>query len=271
MAWNLRPSQFQTLGNNPDVRTFVTVTGNLIYVTMNMTYPPLAKPEVRDAIRYAIDYDTLIDAILEGAATPIQTIIPPRMLGHNPARPYTHDVAKAKELLAAAGYPAGFDVELRCYNFSPFLEVATKIKADLADAGIRVTINAQSAKDSLSAFKTRNSQLALFQWMYDYADPDFNAKSFAHCASLGNDAPIKLLAWWLSYLTPETSRMADEAARELDTAKRQALYDKITNIIVDDGPYAILYTPLHQYAVRTDVADFVVPSAISLYDLPITQ
>ena len=48
--------------------------------------------------------------------------------------------------------------------------------------------------------------------------------------------------------------MAEEAAQESDTAKRQALYDKITNIIVDDGPYAILYTPLHQYAVRADVA-----------------
>ena len=65
--------------------------------------------------------------------------------------------------------------------------------------------------------------------------------------------------------------MVEEAAQESDTAKRQALYDKITNNIVDDGPYAILYTPLHQYAVRADVADFVMPSAMSLRDLPITQ
>lgn len=64
--------------------------------------------------------------------------------------------------------------------------------------------------------------------------------------------------------------MAEEAAQESDTAKRQALYDKITNIILHDGPYAILDTPA-PYAVRADVADFVMPSAMSLRDLPIIQ
>ena len=79
---------------------------------MNMEYGPFASPEVRNAVRYAIDYDGIIEYVLGGSALKHQSFIPRGFLGYTPETPYSLDMDKARQLLAAGGYPEGFAVEL---------------------------------------------------------------------------------------------------------------------------------------------------------------
>jgi len=257
IAWDLQPDQLKRLINNTDVRIFESLTFSIKHVSMNLGYTPLAKSEVRDAIRFAIDHDGIINYILQGAAVKIQTIIPKGMLGYNPAMPYSRDIKKAKQLLAEAGYPDGFDVEFACLNFSPWLDVALKIKTDLAGIGINVKVIPMTTDQLYEVVVSREFQMFLWEWAVDYVDPDAMAKAFAHCDSLRDDATIKMVAWVCNYLNLETSKLVDQAAQELDSERREELYKKITNIILDDGPHAILYSLLKQYGVRSEISHFV--------------
>jgi peptide/nickel transport system substrate-binding protein len=268
IAWDLLPDQVEEL-IEPGFEVLGALTFSIYYLSMNLRYEPFSKLEVRDAIRYAIDYDELIQFVLEGAAIKLQTFIPKGILGYNPALPYQHDAEKAKQLLSVAGYPDGFEVDLKCFDWAPWLDVAMKIKHDLAKIGIQVNVNPAHPKYTIPDFTSRKFQILLIRWLFDYADPDANAKAFSHSDSLGDDATFQLPAWYCSYLNQETSNMVEQAAQELDVEKREALYTQIADIIVDDGPFVFLYTPIHQYGLRSEIAAMLNPEEVSEYDLPI--
>ena len=263
IAWNLQPDTISRLETNPDIQIFETPTLITVHFVMNQGYPPLAKPEVRKAIRYAIDYDGIVDFILQGAAVKTQTFLPSWMLGYNPAMPYDFDIEKAKQLMADAGYSDGFDVELTCLNFPPWPTLAITLKNDLKEIGIQVKIIQTDVPGMIDAYVSRNFQLHLWQWQPDYIDPDSNAKAFAHSDSAGDDATVKSVVWFSKYVNVETSKLVEQAALEEDTTKRELMYQKITNIILEDGPFAILYEPKKQYGIQFDARESIgIPSVL---------
>ncbi len=270
LAWNLPLQKLEELLANPDLHLIETTSSPLIHLGMNLGYAPLAQPGVRKAIKYALDYDGLKEFALQGALVPQQTFIPPMLAGYNPAQPYQRDIAKAKALLVEAGYPEGFAVELKCLNFSPWTELVTQIQENLAEIGIQLNIVqievAQMVDEVWSAKK--NSQMYLWEWGFDYPDPDSLAKPFAHSTSTGADARVQSLAWWLNYVNPETSALVDQAALEPDQAKRNALYLQITDKILDDGPVAILGMRTYRYAVRNEMIDLIQPMDVIWYQFP---
>ena len=158
---------------------------------MNLAYEPLSKSEVRNAIRYAIDYDGMVQHVLGVAAVKIQTIIPKGVLGYNPALPYSRDLKKAKQLLTDAGYPNGFNVELLCFDTSPWIDVAMKLKSDLSEIGINANVTPLPAPTVINRLISRDFQMLHINWTLDYVDPSAIVKSFAHCDSAGDDVTIK--------------------------------------------------------------------------------
>ncbi len=98
----------------------------------------------------------------------------------------------------------------------------------------------------------------------DYGDPDAMVKPFAHCDSHVRipDATIKILAWNTHYCdNQELTQLVEQAAQEMDEVKREAMYQQITDEVLDNGPYAILWTSEKQFAVRMEARDFIgVPS-----------
>lgn len=179
------------------------------------------------------------------------------MFGYNPKMPYDRDIDKAKQLLAEAGYPDGFDVELLCFDTPPWVNVSRKIQQDLTEAGIRVKLLALPSEEVHEKMFTRDFQLLHMMWSLDYVDPSAIVTPFVHADSLEEDATVQLMAWWLNYMNPETTALAEQAVQELDQETRKELYQKITDIILDDGPYAPLYALLTQYAVRSEVNEFL--------------
>jgi peptide/nickel transport system substrate-binding protein len=263
IAWNLQPDQAKILKGNPAIQISESLTLRITYASMNLDYAPFRKLEVRDAIRYAIDYDGIIEYILQGAAVKIQTVIPKGLLGYNPSMPYSRDLKKAKQLLVEAGYPEGFEVELACLNYSPWIDVALKIKSDLAEIGIDVKISPMTASKLYEeAIAPRTFQMYMWEWIPDYFDPDANVKVFAHNDSLEDDATITMMAWETKYMDLERSELVEQAARELDQEKREQLYKQITDTVLKEGPFLLLYTPIKQYGVRAEIRDFIQTSSI---------
>ena len=263
VAWDLQPDQIARLEENFDITLYQNPTMKLHFIGMSLDYEPFAKTEVRQAIRYSIDYDTLVDFVVQSAGTKHDSFIPKGMLGDDPKSIYELDREKAKQLLSDAGYPDGFDVELLHFDYSPWMEIGYQIKSDLAKVGINVILKPESDGDVWGAVDAREFQMYMARWQFNVADPDACAKAFAFNDSLGDDASIKLLAWVSRYLDPEVSTQVEQAAKELERSTRQELYTRIARTVMDEGPYAILYSPLIQYAVRSEVIELLgVPSPL---------
>lgn len=259
IAFNLTPDLFERLSASSAIRTYQTMNTAIYFLGMNLAYAPLAKPEVRDAIRYALDYDGLVEVVMQSAAVKTQSFIQKGMLGYTDSVLYRRDIPKAKALLASAGYPNGFEVELKTRDLPGYTEIALKIVRDLAEIGVNVRVkylpDAQFFGETWSA--KRDSQLTMTYWGTDYPDPDCNAKGFAHSDHPGADATIQALAWWMNYVNPETSKLVELAALESNAEKRAALYQKIVAMIQDDGPFAVFAIGMSQYAARTEISSFV--------------
>ncbi len=108
IARNLGPEEIKAVSGNADVALTSSPKGTLYYFSLNQKNPTLAKPEVREAFKYLVDYSAIGDTIMNNLGEVHQAFLPKGFLGAVNDNPYKLDVAKAKELLAKAGLPDGF-------------------------------------------------------------------------------------------------------------------------------------------------------------------
>ena len=139
------PAQVAEFEATPGVRVASLPAPNNLFIALNAidAGSPLRFPKVRQAVAHAVNVDDIIEYVLYGQG--IRTAqLAPGTLGFDPdLKPYPYDPARARQLLAEAGYPAGFNVN--CYNLTTprepyFKEVGETIFAYLTEAGIRCRI-----------------------------------------------------------------------------------------------------------------------------------
>jgi len=259
IAWSLTSDQIEEVRGKKGIKVVVKPAFQKTYLGMNVGFKPFSDERVRDAIRWAIDYDAIVE-VLKGGAKKLQTFIEEGILGHNPAMPYYRDVNKAKALLAEAGYPNGFEVELMAPTSYPERDIATIIKSNLEEIGIKVNIRLVTAAEMYEKYRKQGHQLILAGWGADYPDPDALAKPFA-------DYRVKQLAWRNMWYDDYAANLTGQAAVEFDLSKRLALYKELTEYVLDKGPYAILYQVVYQIAMRTWVENFEPDPTFFLLDL----
>ena len=140
VARNLQPGDFEAVAKNADLAVTARRRARSIYISLNQKNENLAKPEVREAFKYLVDYDALGDTLLKGIGEIHQNFLPKGVLGALDDKPYKLDVAKAKELLAKAGLPDGFTVTMDVRSAQPVTGVAESIQQTAAQAGIKIEI-----------------------------------------------------------------------------------------------------------------------------------
>jgi peptide/nickel transport system substrate-binding protein len=221
-----------------------TPSFSLRYIAMNSTQAPFSNKNVRNAVKWAIDYEA-IKRIWENAIDVGQTVVPARMFGHLPETPYSKNVERARQLLSEGGYPRGFRAEFLVPLDPPLPDIAAKMKEDLAQIGIEIDVRVIRNADLLASYRSRNYQMLIARWGADYPDPDNLARAFG-------DIDSRVLAFRVGWDHP-VKRTVNQAVAELDRTKREALYKEIQKIILDEGPYVVFAYPLKQIAMRANV------------------
>ena len=251
IALNLTAEQLATLG--ADATSVKGQDLRLFYVGMNATVEPLDKVEVREALRMAIDYDGIVNDLLSGNAQKVQTIIPSPMFGFNSDAPFQQDVEGARALLEQAGVS---DVSLELLVPSgaapggvQWSDLAAKLQSDWDQIGVTVNIKQVEQAELLATYRAQEGQLVLILWGPDFADPDTNVTPFTNY-----DA--QSIAWRNSWNDPDIGARAKEAALMTDAAEREAAYQEITDYVLHNGPYAVLYQPAALFGVRNTVQGF---------------
>jgi peptide/nickel transport system substrate-binding protein len=258
VAMRLLPAQYKTLASQPGFVVKSTPTFTLRYLAMNVGYEPFSKKQVRNAVKWAVDYNAF-KKIYEDAVEVGQTIVPAGMFGYLPERPYQKNLDRAKALMREAGLERGFKAELLVSPEIPLPDIAAKVKEDLAQIGIEVEVKQLRSADLLGIYRGQKHHMVIARWGADYPDPDNLAKAFA-------DFDSKVLAFRNQWDHP-VKRLVQQAVREQDLAKRESLYKEIQRVTLDEGPYVVFAYPLRQIAMRNNVKGMEPSPLYETFDL----
>jgi peptide/nickel transport system substrate-binding protein len=144
IAQFIPPHMAGRVSGSPNAKLVTTDSIEIMFLAMMPKTKPWDNKLVRQAVAYAIDRDAVIQGVFQGQARRLDGPVGPGTFGYNPDLPvrYTYDLAKAKQLLAEAGYPNGVDVELSTpVNRYPQDKQATEAMASmLTAAGIRTRL-----------------------------------------------------------------------------------------------------------------------------------
>ena len=241
----------------PKIRIVEGLSMNQVYMALNTSAEvskELGDKRVRQAIMYAIDYDGIIKGVTRGGAERPPAMIPLGLLGVDKAMAPKRDLAKAKKLLADAGYPNGFNVKLNYWQ-SPLLGVepeplAAKLQQDLKAVGVTVTLEPKERSVMITEYRAGKPQLMLASWSPDFLDPDPYGDAFYR---KGGAAAKRVF-----YDNPKAVDLVGTAKTELDVKKREALYKDLTKIALEDVPFIMLIQPKSFVGVNPAIKGYVI-------------
>ncbi|MGM0420815.1 MAG: ABC transporter substrate-binding protein [Bacillota bacterium] len=253
IAWDLTPQQLSEVEGREGVEVIEIPAHSNEYLAMNASWGPLQDVRVRQAIKYAINYDEIIDDIMAGYAMKVQGFVPKGYFGYVDRNPFNQDIEKAKELLAEAGYPDGFEVEILTNQTDTRKGEATKVQADLELVGIDATVTVMQASQMYGKYREQGHQMIVAGWGNDYADADNLAMAFAsHEAGQ--------LAWRNAWYDDHAAELAEEGRFEPDPTKREEIYEELTDYWFENGPFAMFYQSVETWAISDQLENFY-PSA----------
>ena len=250
---------------NVDVINGATKTVGFVMMNMNEEYGgSVSNPQVQQAIRKALDYTGIQTICGSGTITPYD-IIQVGFMGSKGERPadYTN-LEEAKSLLAEAGYPDGFDVDLTVTDLDMegilLTDLAQKIKDDLSQAGINVNIVAQPwAAGYGDAYRDGTLGFTVMYWGIDYNDPNVQLE-FLPGGVVGQRAG------WTADMDPELAALYGETVSATDNDARVAVLEKIQDAMYEDGPFIMVaQAPSHiAYNTRLEGVGISDPYALDL-------
>ena len=257
IARDLGPDQIAGLASIPEVVVRAAPKSGIYYLGLNQRSDILRRPSVVEALKYLVDYQGLRDSLLANRVSIHQTFVPTGFVGATRNQPFVLDAAKARTLLAQAGYDSGFKLTIDTRNTSPAMEIAQSLQATFALAGIELNIVPGDGKQVLTKYRARNHEIFLGRWGTDYQDPHSNATAFAYNPDNSEGSATKSLAWRNGWRHPELSKMVGHAVREKDEARRAALYREMQRIHLQTSPFVIMFQDIEIIASRKSVHGFI--------------
>lgn len=254
LALDLSVDQAESLKGKPGITLFEDPSAYTVYLGLNTSVAPWDKSKVREAVKYAIDYDAIVTQITRGHGRRIGSIMMPGMLGftetQNKALLYPYNPSKAAALMREADASAA-RISLTWaaganYGALPLDRLAQKLQTDLAKIGIDLQLQPVQQSIFLTNYRQGKPETAIGFWFPDFMDPDnwsYFVTGFIN----------RRLRWESS----EAKRVVEEARRTADRQVRAALYAQYNRMLAAaDTPYVFLVQPTNLTAARDDLTNY---------------
>jgi peptide/nickel transport system substrate-binding protein len=244
------PDQLPSLQGNSDLRVESVPSWIYLLGWMNSGRAPFTDKRVRQAMWYALDLDTIIKDLLQGAASHGQAPVPATVFGFAAQTPYAYDPARAQQLLADVGMPNGFETSISWADGSAGPQGREIIQAMIsywAKVGVRV----------------QNAETERAQWAKDLVDLNWDM-TFLTNTVLTGDADYTLRRLYTSsanrtgYKNPDLDKLLDQAASLVDQNKRKDVYAQANKTIWDDAVGIFPADLLETYVYRKNLSGVTV-------------
>mgnify|MGYP001111879771 CR=1 FL=1 len=261
----LSSEEAQSLLGAENVKVIKYPQARIYYLAFNNMTTGLDQPtmdaQVRQAMNYAVDVDAIIDALFDGFAKPAIGYVSTSELGYDNAEPFGYDPDKARELLADAGYPDGFSIDMACPAgaYTHFEEVCEAIMGYLGEVGIDANLEIMESGHywDLEAAKELPP---LFGDSWSATGGEAYRRLTGALAGMDSS--------YSCWSDPEIDRLLDEIKMSADQEARAALYGELQVYMRENPPFVYLYEPLTFEATNTRVQEYKPRSAETyfLYD-----
>jgi len=224
----------------------------VVYVVLNCSKPPLDNVLVRRALNHAVNREALIAAVRPGRCVLAHGSVPPGMGDYETIwKGYGYDPALARSLLARAGYPDGFEMDLLIRAGGLSVLCAEPIQAELARVGVKVRIVQLEAQAFGAAVgDDGNPDAALMSWVADYADPEnflFPLFHSGNSPSAGN---------YSRFSDPVVDRLLESIHREADPGRRAVLCQAAEKVVFEQAPWIPLFFPVEVVVCQPEVRGY---------------
>jgi peptide/nickel transport system substrate-binding protein len=259
VMFGVPPNSLRLFEHNANFKIHQQVGPHVWFVILNAKDGPLKSKLVRQAMNYAVNKKAIVKNVLKGTAEVANGPTPPAFAWayNKKLQPYPYDPAKAKKLLAKAGYPNGFSTTFYVTQggsgmLSP-VEMGTAIQADLAKVGIKVKIETfewNTFLTKVNAGLKGNVGMAEMAWMTNSPDtlPFLALRTQAWPSKGGFNSGY--------YSNPEVDKLLEEARSTSDQAKRAELYKKMQVIVHNDAPWIFVANWKQNAVTSAGVKDF---------------
>lgn len=262
IARELTPTDIEGLAGNADVKVQPDVGGQIFYLSFNQKNEQYKNQKFLDAMRWAIDYQAMVDTFLKGTEVVHQSFLPIGYLGALEDNPYSLDIEKAKALLAESGIQNP-KVVLDVRNASDRMDMAQSIQNTFGQAGITVELNVGEGAEQLKRYRARQHDATLQSWGPDYPDPNTNSSTFAENPDNSDEANnTGYLAWRNAYDPGELTAISQAAVMEMDPDKRKAMYEDLQKKHRETSPFIVMFQIGYQTGMRSNVENFYTGGAI---------
>lgn len=223
------------------------------YVILNHKIAPLDDVNVRLALNYATDRQSIVDVVLFGNGTPATTFMPKDMLFWNDQLPgFPFDLDKAKEHLAQSSVPEGFEIELVSLGgVNEQDQLGATLKDMWSQIGVTVNLSPQEQGTYYDVWTQETYQGHILYWTNDIIDPDQVATTAI--------IPEGQNAFHTSWHNQEAIDLTVAGRAELDPVKRKDIYFRIQELYNQDAPVVLVYYKPLLNAVNIRVHDFFQP------------
>lgn len=253
------PADLTRLKNNKEIALMSKSGLNTGFLSFNTQKKPLDNVKVRQALSMAINKASIIEAVFQGTGTAATSLLPPGVWSSEDKEPKASEfsVEKAKALLAEAGYPNGFDMDLwampvqRPYNPNA-RRMAEMIQSDWAKIGVKAHIVSYEWAEYQTRIRNGEHQAALMGWTTANGDPDnFFGPLFTCKAAQGGSNSAK-------WCYPPFDKLISEARTTTDHDKRVALYEQAQQMMHDQAPAVMIAHSTIYEPVRKEVSGYEV-------------
>ena len=250
LARDLLPLDFQKISEDTKFTTVEVETPSNMFLGFDLRNELLADKRVRQAIAYAINNEDLVKTVFNGSASVATSPVPKITTGHNEnSNNYPQNIEKAKQLLAEAGYPNGFNIELFVSEDNQRIDMAVIIQDNLKKIGINAEIKTFQWAAYVSTIENPNiiKPLFIMSWNISNDDPDEVLYPLYHSSQI--DAHTNVVF----YKNEKFDNLISEARETTDKDKRMKLYEEAQDIIQEDLPHYTLVYPKQNFAYKASI------------------
>jgi peptide/nickel transport system substrate-binding protein len=253
---NVPPHMVETLKRDPNVAVKTALGTRVQMFEMNVNQPPFNDVRVRRAMNHAVNMDIIVEKILGGFGKRMAGAILPNGLYFNEAlKPYRHDPALAKKLLAEAGHPKGFPLVID--TIDTYKEVCEASAQQFRAVGIEASVRIWDW-GVLRPLALNGERKMVFQsWgnstlhPYDLLNPKLMSKDRGNYSQFSN---------------PELDDLLKKGSVETNPDKAKEIYLKAQYLIYNEAPWVFGYVPMEIEACSKNVENWV-PSSDSRINL----
>jgi peptide/nickel transport system substrate-binding protein len=224
-ADHVPPDQVDRLSHAPAVRVVSGAGLRVLFLGLRVDRAPFSDPRVREAIDLGLDRAELIRRALSGRAEPASQVVPPSIVGFDPTlRLPGRDPARARTLLAAAGYPRGLDIRLDgpSNRYVNDVAILRELARQLGEIGVRASVRALDKGEFFPLIERGDSVMHLLGWACESGDAGDVLGALTHSATGGPLGSLNSLGLADSALDG-LIEAADRARTDRERARRLRL------------------------------------------------